>query len=95
MYIVRKGFLSVLRDKFSLGVLIFYLFLAFTSFITGFKWLISVATILSILALLIYACEKNDEFSFYFDNPCILYFVFIVIVSYFFVCRRIYAEKIY
>jgi hypothetical protein len=75
MYIVRKGFLSVLRDKFSLGVLIFYLFLAFTSFITGFKWLISVATILSILALLIYACVKKKMMSSVFILIILVFYI--------------------
>lgn len=65
----------MLRDNFSFGVLIFYLVLAFISYAIGIGWLASLAAILSIIALLIYAYVKRKK--------GITIFIFVILIIYF------------
>ncbi len=64
----------MLRDNFSFGVLIFYLILVFISYATGIGWLTSLAVILSVIALLIYAYVKRKK--------GITIFIFIILIFY-------------
>lgn len=64
----------MLRDNFSFGVLIFYLILVLISYATGIGWLTSLAVILSVIALLIYAYVKRKK--------GITIFIFIILIFY-------------